>query len=135
MTILKRLAAPGKFLLFMAVFGALTFDAAAQIRHGNDSFQAAVIAPDAPETVKYAAQDWRKYVRKVTGTDTKLCTDGKLQEGPAVYIGESEAAAKLVEKLGGEVVKIIFVMELAGLEGRKKLGKYDVESLIVYEGK
>ena len=49
--------------------------------------------------------------------------------------GSAEAAAKLVEQLGGEVVKMIFVMELAGLEGRKKLGKYKVESLIVYEGK
>ena len=49
--------------------------------------------------------------------------------------GSAEAAAKLVEQLGGEVVKMIFVMELAGLEDRKKLGKYDVESLIVYEGK
>ena len=49
--------------------------------------------------------------------------------------GSAEAAAKLVEQLGGQVVKMIFVMELAGLEGRKKLGKYDVESLIVYEGK
>ena len=34
--------------------------------------------------------------------------------------GTIEAAAKLVEQLGGEVVKIIFLMELAGLEGRKK---------------
>ena len=49
--------------------------------------------------------------------------------------GSAEAAAKLVEKLGGQVVKMIFVMELAGLEGRKKLQGYDVESLIVYEGK
>ena len=49
--------------------------------------------------------------------------------------GSAEAAAKLVEQMGGEVVKIIFVMELAGLEGRKKLGKFDVDSLIIYEGK
>ena len=49
--------------------------------------------------------------------------------------GSAEAAAKLVEQLGGQVVKMIFVMELAGLEGRKKLQGYDVESLIVYEGK
>ncbi len=49
--------------------------------------------------------------------------------------GSAEAAAKLVEQLGGQVVKMIFVMELAGLEGRKKLAKYDVESLIIYEGK
>ena len=49
--------------------------------------------------------------------------------------GSAEAAAKLVEKLGGQVVKMIFVMELAGLKGREKLKGYDVESLIVYEGK
>ena len=49
--------------------------------------------------------------------------------------GTIEAAAKLVEQLGGEVVKIVFLMELAGLHGRDKLSKYDVESVICYEGK
>ena len=49
--------------------------------------------------------------------------------------GTIEAAARLVERLGGEVVKMIFVMELAGLGGRKKLARYNVESVIVYEGK
>ncbi len=49
--------------------------------------------------------------------------------------GTVEAAVKLIEKLGGEVVKIVFLMELAGLEGRKKLEGYDVESVICYEGK
>lgn len=49
--------------------------------------------------------------------------------------GTIEAAAKLVEQLGGEVVKIVFLMELAGLNGREKLKKYDVDSVIRYEGK
>lgn len=49
--------------------------------------------------------------------------------------GTIEAAARLVEKLGGEVVKIVFLMELAGLKGREKLAGYDVESVICYEGK
>ncbi|MCQ2557495.1 MAG: adenine phosphoribosyltransferase [Oscillospiraceae bacterium] len=49
--------------------------------------------------------------------------------------GTVEAACKLVEELGGVVVKIVFLMELAGLEGRKKLEKYDVASVICYEGK
>ena len=49
--------------------------------------------------------------------------------------GSAEAAVKLVEQLGGKVVKMIFVMELAGLKGREKLANYDVQSLIVYEGK
>ncbi len=49
--------------------------------------------------------------------------------------GTIEAITKLVESLGGEVVKISFVMELAGLKGRERLKKYDVESVIRYEGK
>jgi adenine phosphoribosyltransferase len=49
--------------------------------------------------------------------------------------GTIEAAAQLVESLGGEVVKIIFLMELAGLKGRERLAKYDVASVIRYEGK
>lgn len=49
--------------------------------------------------------------------------------------GTIEAAAKMVERLGGEVVKIVFLMELAGLKGRERLKDYDVESVICYEGK
>ena len=48
--------------------------------------------------------------------------------------GSAEAAAKLVEDLGGQVVKMLFVMELAGLKGREKLKGYDVASLIIYPG-
>jgi adenine phosphoribosyltransferase len=48
--------------------------------------------------------------------------------------GTTEAIVKMVERLGGEVVKILFVMELAGLKGRERLKDYDVESLLVYEG-
>ena len=49
--------------------------------------------------------------------------------------GTVEAAIKLVEKLGGEVVKIVFLMELAGLKGRERLKGYSVDSVIRYEGK
>ena len=49
--------------------------------------------------------------------------------------GTIEAAAQLVEKLGGEVVKMLFLMELAGLNGRERLKKYDISSVIVYPGK
>ena len=49
--------------------------------------------------------------------------------------GTIEAAAKLVEELGGKVVKIIFLMELAGLKGRERLKDYDVASVIRYDGK
>ena len=49
--------------------------------------------------------------------------------------GTIEAAVKMVEELGGKVVRIVFLMELAGLNGREKLKDYDVESVICYEGK
>lgn len=49
--------------------------------------------------------------------------------------GTMEAAVKLIESLGGEVVKIVFLIELAGLNGREKLEGYDIASVITYEGK
>ena len=49
--------------------------------------------------------------------------------------GTIEAAAELIESLGGQVVKIVFLMELAGLKGRERLEKYDVASVIRYDGK
>lgn len=49
--------------------------------------------------------------------------------------GTNEAMVKLIEGLGGKVVKTVFLMELAGLKGREKLKGYDVESVIAYPGK
>ncbi len=49
--------------------------------------------------------------------------------------GTAKAAIDLIEQLGGVVVKVLFVIELAGLKGRDKLQGYDVDSVIVYEGK
>ena len=46
--------------------------------------------------------------------------------------GTSKATVELVEQLGGEVVGIAFVIELTFLNGRDKLGGYDVHSLIQY---
>jgi adenine phosphoribosyltransferase len=47
--------------------------------------------------------------------------------------GTAEAAFKLIERLGGEVVQISFIIELAFLNGREKLRNYKVNSLITYE--
>lgn len=46
--------------------------------------------------------------------------------------GTTEAAAKLIEKLGGQVVSMQFLIELEDLDGRAKLTNYDVNSLIKY---
>lgn len=49
--------------------------------------------------------------------------------------GTIEAACKLVEKLGGEVVSVVALMELCGLNGRDKLSGYRVDTVLKYEGK
>ncbi|MFV0344427.1 MAG: adenine phosphoribosyltransferase [Anaerocolumna sp.] len=48
--------------------------------------------------------------------------------------GTVEAITKLIESLGGIVVKIIFLIELEGLHGRDKITKYDVDAVVKYEG-
>lgn len=49
--------------------------------------------------------------------------------------GTIEAAIKLIERLGGEVVDNLFLVELAGLKGREKLSDYRVDAVVTYEGK
>ena len=46
--------------------------------------------------------------------------------------GTAAAICDLAEQLGGEIVGVAFLIELAFLEGRKHLGSYDVHSLITY---
>lgn len=62
--------------------------------------------------------------QKVVIVDDLIATGGTIQ-----------AIVGMIEQLGGEVVKICFVMELAGLSGREKLKGYSVDSIIIYEGK
>ncbi|MCI8894728.1 MAG: adenine phosphoribosyltransferase [Lachnospiraceae bacterium] len=62
--------------------------------------------------------------QKVVIVDDLIATGGTIQ-----------AITGMVEQLGGQVVKICFVMELAGLSGREKLKGYSVDSIITYEGK
>lgn len=47
--------------------------------------------------------------------------------------GTMEAACKLVEKLGAEIVQISFLIELSFLNGKEKLKNYEVHSLINYD--
>ncbi|MCI1930735.1 MAG: adenine phosphoribosyltransferase [Clostridia bacterium] len=46
--------------------------------------------------------------------------------------GTSKAIAEVIESMGGEIVKMEFLIELTGLKGRKLLSKYDVSSIIKY---
>lgn len=49
--------------------------------------------------------------------------------------GTTEAMIKLVESLGGEVVGVVVLIELAGLNGRAKIGNTRLDAAIVYPGK
>ncbi|SFB36047.1 adenine phosphoribosyltransferase [Acetitomaculum ruminis DSM 5522] len=49
--------------------------------------------------------------------------------------GTIEAAIKLVEKLGAKVEKIVVLVELKGLNGREKIGNYNIASVVAYDGK
>lgn len=74
------------------------------------------------------------------GTDVLEIHKDAIKPGQRVAIvddllatgGTMEAAAKLIEKLGGEVVSMQFLIELEFLNGRDKLSQYDVNSLIKY---
>lgn len=70
------------------------------------------------------------HVDAVNPGDRVVIVDDLLATG-----GTMKACVDLVEKLGGEVVKILFVMELAGLNGREALKGYDIGCPITFEGK
>ena len=73
------------------------------------------------------------------GTATIEIHKDAIQPGQKVVIiddliatgGTTEAIIKMVEELGGEVVKIVFLMELAGRKGRERLSGYDIDSAII----
>lgn len=48
--------------------------------------------------------------------------------------GTVGAAAKLIEQLGGKVIKMVFLIELVDLGARKLLDGYDIASVVTYEG-
>jgi 5'-methylthioadenosine phosphorylase len=48
--------------------------------------------------------------------------------------GTVAASVKLIEKLGGEIQEVAFVIELADLKGREKISNYPVYSMVQFEG-
>ena len=47
--------------------------------------------------------------------------------------GTAAAACGLLEKIGGKVLKVVFLIELADLKGRQKISGYDTFSLLVFD--
>ncbi len=48
--------------------------------------------------------------------------------------GTTKAMVKLIEKLGGEVVRIVCLIELCGLKGRDQVTDHSVETVVQYPG-
>ncbi len=76
------------------------------------------------------------------GTDTIEMHEDGIKPGEKVLIiddliatgGTIEAAARLVEKLGGDIVELAFVVELPDLNGREKIQGYKIFTLTEFEG-
>jgi len=74
-------------------------------------------------------------------TNTIEMKEDAIQKGQKVLIvddvlatgGTMEATRKIVEKLGGQIIGISFLIELNFLNGREKLKNYKIESLIHYQ--
>ena len=76
------------------------------------------------------------------GTDTIEIHADALRPGQKVLMlddllatgGTMAAACELVERLGGQIVGVVFLVELCFLSGRDRLGRYDVHTLIKVSG-
>jgi len=74
------------------------------------------------------------------GTDALEIHEDAITEGQNVLIvddllatgGTAEATCKLVSKLGGNIKGLSLLIELEGLNGRKRLNQYNVHSLVQY---
>jgi len=78
-------------------------------------------------TLEYGTSALEVHQDSIQPGEKVLVVDDLLATG-----GTALAAAKLVEKLGGEVTGIEFLVELGFLNGRGKLAGYKVHSLITY---
>jgi adenine phosphoribosyltransferase len=80
--------------------------------------------------LEYGTAEVEIHTDSVKPNDRVVIIDDLIATG-----GTIEATIKLVERLGGKVVKVLSIIELEGLNGRDRLKGYDVDTLISYSGK
>ena len=78
--------------------------------------------------LEYGTDKIEMHKDAISKGDKVLLHDDLLATG-----GTAAATVKLIEKLGGEVVQVSFVMELTILKGREKLKGFPVKSIITYD--
>lgn len=80
-----------------------------------------------PYTLEYGMDSIEIHEDAIQKGDKVLLHDDVLATG-----GTANAACKLIEKLGGEIVQCNFLLELSFLKGARKLDRYEIRSLITY---
>jgi adenine phosphoribosyltransferase len=78
--------------------------------------------------LEYGTDILEVHIDSLKSGDKVLLVDDLLATG-----GTMAAACRLIEKIGGKVAGITFLIELCALGGRKKLAGYDVKSAIAYD--
>jgi adenine phosphoribosyltransferase len=78
-------------------------------------------------TLEYGTNTIEMHTDAVEPGQRVLIVDDLLATG-----GTAAAAARLVERAGGVVAGLSFIIELEFLDGRKKLGDHDISALIAY---
>lgn len=79
-------------------------------------------------TLEYGEDKLEMHKDAIQPGDKVLVHDDLLATG-----GTMSAVCQMIEKLGGEVVQISFIIELTFLNGREKIKSYDVHSIVKYE--
>ncbi len=78
--------------------------------------------------LEYGKDTLEIHIDAIEKSERVIIVDDLLATG-----GTVQATCKLVEKLGGEIVGIAFLIELSFLNGRKNLDGYDIFSMITYD--
>ncbi len=79
-------------------------------------------------TLEYGTDAMEIHTDAIKSGDNVLIVDDLIATG-----GTIAAAARLVERLGGNIVGIAALIDLAFLKGREKVSQYDVYALVEYE--
>ena len=80
--------------------------------------------------LEYGSAEIEMHTDSIKAGDRVVIVDDLIATG-----GTVKACCELVEKLGGTVERILFLLELKGLNGREALKGYDVRTVVQYEGK
>ncbi|MCC5930920.1 MAG: adenine phosphoribosyltransferase [Cyclobacteriaceae bacterium] len=90
---------------------------------------------------KLPAETFSQTYQLEYGEDTLQIHKDAIEPGERILLhddllatgGTARAACELIEKAGGVVVQVTFLIELSFLRGREKFNSYDMKSLVVYD--